>query len=236
MDSEPSRTYDTKDAVVGGNGDDDVAATTTTTTTNAAAAAVVADVNESDEQTVNTNNQSEFEQIDNNNNNNNNKKVDEQDKEADEAYSVDILLNAQLCNSCSKEKATVICTLCISDNTSAPYFNGKNPVVINSLDHEIKCGQHLTDEVKDEGDFINDCQKKSLLDNDKEIANVAPVGDECNVQSQTVIIEQLIKSKKLFHKIIFKITRDATLSLLDHQRTKNFFVRLCYDKNTRNDR
>jgi hypothetical protein len=115
MNSESSRTYDTKDAIVGGNDDDDdddVAATTattsttaTTTTTNATAAAtVVADVNESDEQSVNTNNQSEFEQIDknNNNNNNNNKEVDEQDKEADEAYSVDILLNAQLCNSCSK--------------------------------------------------------------------------------------------------------------------------------------
>jgi hypothetical protein len=107
MNSESSRTYDTKDAIVGGNDDDDdVAATTattaTTTITNAAAATVVADVNESDEQSVNTNNQSEFEQIDKNNNNNNNKEVDEQDKEADEAYSVDILLNAQLCNSYSK--------------------------------------------------------------------------------------------------------------------------------------
>jgi len=179
MDSEPSRTYDIKDAA---------AATTTN------AAAVVADVNESDEQIVNTNNQSEFEQIDNNNDN----KVDEQENEA---YSVDILLNAQLCNSCSKEKATVICTLCISDNTSTPYFNGNNPVVINSLDHGIKCAQHVAaDEVKDEGDFVNDCQKdESPLDNDKEIDDDgAPVGDDCNVKSQSVNIEQLIKSKNFF--------------------------------------
>ena len=186
MDSEPSRTYDIKDAA--GGDDDDAAAVTTNAT------AVVADVNESDEQIVNTNNQSEFEQIDNNNNNN---EVDEQENEA---YSVDILLNAQLCNSCSKEKATVICTLCISDNTSTPYFNGNNPVVINSLDHEIKCAQHVAaDEVKDEGDFINDCQRdESPPDNDKEIDEGAPVGDDCNVKSQSVNIEQLIKSKNFF--------------------------------------
>ena len=105
----------------------------------------------------------------NNNNNDNDNGVNSDRNEA--TPSIDSLLQAQLCNSCRKEKATIICTLCFSDSSS-PYFCDNIPTVKHS--------SNLTQ--------VNDIESPKESD-------VCGDGDDL-LTAANKNIEQLIKSKK----------------------------------------
>ncbi len=103
-----------------------------------------------------------------------------------ETHSDDLVLQAQLCNSCKKEKATVICTLCILDSSTS-FFVDHIPAVMNDSNRE------LGDE-KNEEEYNQNGQT--------DVEKYPQANDECT-KSQSVSVEQLIKSRRKFSFLKF---------------------------------
>ena len=108
-----------------------------------------------------------------------------QSNEHIETHSNDLVLQAQLCNSCKKEKATVICTLCILDSSTS-YFADHIPAMMNDSNRELG---NDNNEVEFNQNRQNDVEKN-------------PQANDEFTKSQSVSVEQLIKSRKLFFSFL----------------------------------
>ena len=108
-----------------------------------------------------------------------------QSNEPIETHSNDLVLQAQLCNSCKKEKATVICTLCILDSSTS-YFADHIPAMMNDSNRELG---NDNNEVEFNQNRQNDVEKN-------------PQANDEFTKSQSVSVEQLIKSRKLFFSFL----------------------------------